>query len=232
MSGQTSKAMAVDETMDTGGNFALPEKGWTDKLQQAEARNAAQLLVIIVQTVAIVALVTLFIWVTVVRPPPAYVLRVDQNNDVTYGGPLVSEPLEGDETIPMQLTRFVENWRSVTPDNLMQKRNVRRLYCMVRSTTPAQQRLNEYFRDGENDPFQRNREFSIMTKARSISKLGGNTWQAEWYETKRTHEGEQVGERQTMKATMIVERGTPETGCLEGNPLGIYVSDINWGSVR
>ena len=224
--------MAIEESMETGAEYTAPEKGWTDKLQQAEARNGAQLLVILVQTAALVALAALVVWLVAFRAPAAYVLRVGANDDVTYGGPLVTEPLEGDEIVPPQLMHFVENWRSVTPDNLMQKRNVRRLYCMVRSTTPAHERLNEYFRDGENDPFERNRRLSVLTETRSISKLGGNTWQAEWYETLRTHDGAQVGERRTMKATMIVERGTPETGCLEANPLGLYVSDINWGSVR
>jgi len=161
-----------------------------------------------------------------------HVVEVEGNNNVGYAGVVSAQRVLGDEFLPSQIMSFIENWRIVTPDNTMQKLNINRLYCMVPKQSSAFTKMNDYFRTPANDPFERNKDLSVSTRIRQISKLSGSTWQAEWYETTREHDGRIVEDKTPMKATLIIDRNKVESECWEGNPLGMYVMDVNWTNVR
>ena len=222
----------IGSEIDPGGDYLSLQRAWSDKLQQADARNRAQLALIAILAMGLVALAGGVLYLAVFRAPTPYVLEVDEVSGVRFGGFLDTDLSVTDELIPSQIMGFVERWRAVTPDNTMQKRLVTRLYCMVSERAPARARLNEYFRDDANNPFERNENLSVSTEIRQVSKLAGATWQVEWYETTRAHDGLVVGDRQTYKATLIVEKGAVDPTCLEGNPLGLYVQELSWTRAR
>ena len=220
------------EDLDPGGDYTSLVRGWTDKRQQDRAQIRAQLALIAMLSTGLVVLAGAVLYLAVFRAPTPYVLEVDEVSGVRFGGFLDTDLSVTDELVPSQIMGFVERWRTVTPDNTMQKRLVTRLYCMVSARAPARERLNEYFRDDANNPFERNENLSVTTEIRQVSKLAGATWQVEWYETTRAHDGLVVGDRQTFKATLIVEKGAVDTACLEGNPLGLYVQELSWTRAR
>ena len=159
-------------------------------------------------------------------------LKVDEASRVSFGGLLARDLSVTDELIPSQIMDFVERWRTVTPDNTMQKRLVTRLYCMVTDRAPSRERLNEYFRDDANDPFERNENLSVSTEIRQVSKLAGATWQVEWYETTRAHDGRIEGDRADVERDADRRAGAGRPSCLEGNPLGLYVQELSWTRAR
>ncbi len=221
-----------DHEEPVGADYRSLEFAWSDQDQKKENRIRSLIGVTAVQTTVIVLLVVSVLYLTLFRAPKPYVLHKDKDGAVTFGGYLEDDLTVDDEMIPSQIMQFVEHWRTVTPDNTQQKRNVSRLYCMVTDRAPARARLNEYFRESTNDPFERNKTFSVTTEVRQISKLSGGTWQAEWYETTRAHDGRVEGTRETWRATMFVEKGEEQPDCLEGNPLGLYVQQLNWTQAR
>ena len=226
------RPLAGAEDLDPGGDYVSLERAWTDRRQQDRAQIRGQLVLIAMLSTGLVALAGAVLWLAVFRAPTPYVLKVDEVSGVSFGGFLDTDLSVTDELIPSQIMDFVERWRTVTPDNTMQKRLVTRLYCMVSARAPARERLNGYFRDDANNPFERNENLSVSTEIRQVSKLAGATWQVEWYETTRAHDGLVVGERQTFKATLIVEKGAIDATCLEGNPLGLYVQELSWTRAR
>ncbi len=227
---ETSGRKVLDE--DTGADFRSLEHDWTDKLQKERHRNRALTAAIAVLALVLALFAAALLYLALFRGPEPYVLEVDESGKVSFGGRLSSDFSVTDEMIPSQLMDFVENWRTVTPDNTQQKRRIARLYCMVTDRAPSRERLNEYFREPQNDPFKRNVNLSVTTEIRQISKLSGATWQVEWYETTRAHDGRIEGERATWRATLIAEQGRVQPACLEGNPLGIYVQELNWTQAR
>lgn len=228
----SSEALESANAADPGGDYTSLSRGWSDKLQQAEARGKTQSALIALLSLALVIVSLAAIYFAAFRQPLPYVLRVDEVNGVSFGGYLEGGFEGGEELTPSQLMAFVEHWRTVTPDNTQQKRYVTRLYCMASVNAPARDALNDYFRTPANDPFVRNRNTSVSTEMRQVSRLAGATWQIEWYETLREHDGMVSGERQTFRATMIVERGPVDRACIEANPLGLYVQDLSWVQVR
>lgn len=208
------------------------QRGYSSRTNQLNARIHKLIAFCGLLTLSVMALTGAVIYLAVFNRAEPYVLEVDAGNNVSYGGMLSSSMELDDRHTAPELQEFVENWRSVTPDNFMQKRNVTRLYCMIPKGSVTERKMNEYFTSGRNDPFVRNIDRSVSTRTRQVSKLDGKTWQVEWYETVRKHDGSVVSSDNLMKATMIVEKSNPDPGCIEGNPIGVYVMDINWTNVQ
>ncbi len=215
-----------------GADYTSLHRGWTDRLQQAQSRIRVLASAVAMLSLALTVTALTCVYLAVFRQPAPYVLQVDDSGGVAFGGYLDAGFEPSLEMIPSQIQAFVEHWRTVTPDNTQQKRHATRLFCMVPAQAPARGRLIEWFRDAGNDPFERNRNASVSIDLRQISKLAGATWQVEWYETLRAHDGRVEGDAQAFKATMIVETGTPPKDCIEGNPLGVYVQELNWTQTR
>ena len=162
------------------------QKAWSDKLQQAERRNSVFALAIFVETAALVCCVLAVIYLSLFRSPTPYVLKIDDTNRVSFGGLL--ERTDSDikaEWIPSQLIAFVQNWRTVTPDNTLQKRMITDLYCMLPENAQSLQRFNEYFRDDKHNPFEINTTVSVNARISSILRQTASSWIVEWTETVR-----------------------------------------------
>lgn len=205
---------------------------WRDETTRAKRQLSGQVTANVILASICFLLTVLLVYLAFFRQPKPYVLEVDQSGAVTFSGFLEQGDLSAEKYIPSQIISFVEHWRTVTPDNTMQKRYIKRLYCKVPRRAPAYHKLNEYFRTPGNDPWDKNDSSSVSTRMRSISKLAGSTYQVEWYETERQHDGVVFGAPTHHKATMIIEQRTVDTDCIEGNPLGVYVMDLDWTLVN
>ena len=210
----------------------LKTGAWSNELVRAKRQLSGQVTANVFLSFIVLILTLLVVYLAFFRQPKPYVLEVDTTGAVAFKGFIEQEMVSGEKFIPSQLMAFVENWRTVTPDNTMQKRNIKRLYCMAPKASSTFNKLNEYFRTSGNDPFKKNENGSVWTQTRQVSKLAGNTYQIEWYETERLHDGSIVGSPSLHKATMIIEQRSIDTDCIEGNPLGIYVMDLNWTIVQ
>jgi len=224
--------MKNNVTHDKAPFEQLKTGAWANELLRAKRQLTGQVTANVFLSFMVVVLTCLVVYLAFFRQPKPYVLEVDNTGGIAFKGFIEQENVTGDKYIPSQLMSFIENWRTVTPDNTMQKRNIKRLYCMAPKASPAYGKLNDFIRASGNDPFKKNENGSVSTKTRQISKLAGNTYQVEWYETERLHDGSVVSSDSLHKATMIIEQRSINTDCIEGNPLGIYVMDLNWTTVQ
>lgn len=225
--------MNKKELIDDENPYTALQKGWTDKLQRAERRNSQFAFGMFLLVLALFVSVTGNVYLSVFRSPVPYVLKVDEMNRATYAGHLTAENgAIKEDWVPSQLISFVENWRTVTPDNTLQKRMITNLYCMVNETDQSKERLNEYFREKKNNPFELNTKVSINTQISSILKQTSNTWIVEWTETVRELNGRVIEKPRTYKVNLLLGKGQPTNDCYEGNPLGLYVKQLDWTTVQ
>jgi len=180
--------------------------------------------------IVIVILIISNFYFAILRQPRDYVLEVDNQNRVTYGGALDAEISNWVEYMPNEIIRFIENWRMVTGDNTMQKIAANRLYCMLIPNTAASTRMDNYYKEPSNNPFEVNKEKTRTISMRNILQQSENTWHVEFSETTRNHKGEVMG-TERFKSQMVISRGELRGSCAESNPLGVYITDINWSSV-
>ena len=203
----------------------------TDKSLKLHKQLIAAQTVIFMLTFAVLALAASTFYFAVMQKPQPYVLRVDQDNRVTYGGALDAKNIDINPYAPNEIVRYIENWRMVTGDNTMQKRAATRLYCMMIPGSAASERMNEYYQDPTNNPFVVNRNHTRTVAMRTILQETSNTWSVEFTETTRDHTGQIFGEDNKYKVRMVIKKGDPRNECRDTNPLGTYITDINWSNL-
>ncbi len=210
----------------------LGEKGGASDVQSRQHKQLiAANTVIVVLSLVIVCLLISNVYFAVLRQPRDYVLEVDSRNRVSYGGALDTTLQSIDPYVPSEIIRFVENWRMVTGDNAMQKIAAKRLYCMLIPDTAAANRIDAYYQNAINNPFEINKKSTRTVSLRNILQQTERTWQVEFTQTLRNHSGEVIGNEERLKAQLVISRGAPRDSCLESNPLGTYITDINWSMV-
>ena len=97
---------------------------------------------------------------------------------------------------------------------------------MLATGTPAFNKINEYFK--ENSPFQQAEKQTIEITVTSILPISDRTWQVEWTETRRNLQG-LVKNVSHWKASLTIATNPPQQEeKIIINPLGIFITDLNW----
>jgi type IV secretion system protein TrbF len=128
--------------------------------------------------------------------------------------------------IRAQLASFVANVRSVYTDVGAERTVINHAYAMLDQSSPAGAVINDYF--SANTPFNRAQNEVVTVNVESVLPLGGNTWRVEWQEIATGRDGRLISNQQWQaNITTAVHTPTNEATILV-NPMGIYVTGINW----
>lgn len=160
-----------------------------------------------------------------------YVVEVDK-----LGTPVFSRPIEEASPVDSRVTRsllgeFVNNWRSVTVDVKVQEDRVNRLYAFLAKSDPAITRISDYFKTAGNSPFERGRDGSVAVEILSVVQQSDRGWQVDWREIRYGLNGSPI-DTKTFRALANVTFDPPQDErAIRINPVGLYVTDINWSQV-
>src|SRR5690606_26062029 len=129
------------------------------------------------------------------------------------------------------LTLLIRNLRSITPDPGLQVRMIEDAYAFLGPS--AATFLNEYFAEPRNDPRLLGMERSREVEVTSVLPIpNSDSWKVQWTEVERPHLGSFV-QRSAWEAYLTVERTPPrDAETLQANPLGLYVTGINWTRIH
>ena len=106
-----------------------------------------------------------------------YIIEVDKlGSAVTAGLPQQIEYADP-RVVRATLGSFVANFRSVTPDTVVQKQYIDRAYALLRSGDPATQKVNAWFRG--NSPFDRAKTLTVAIEVTNIVPLSNQSFQLE-----------------------------------------------------
>jgi type IV secretion system protein VirB5 len=125
--------------------------------------------------------------------------------------------------IRYQLNLFIRDVRSVFSDSEVQKTVINSAYGHAKDS--ALGFLNDYFK--KSNPFLREAEGTITVQVQSVLRLSASSWQVQWRETQIATSGRVVSET-AWQAILGVELTPETTDVLLVNPLGLYVTEINW----
>lgn len=160
-----------------------------------------------------------------------YVVEVDELGQAVAFGP--AEPLEEtDHRIMIRdLSALIRNLRSVTTDPALQVRMIEEAYAFL--SGPAVTFLNEYFADPEHNPHILAQELTRGVEVTSVLPMpNSDSWRIQWTETEHPHGG-RIAERRGWEAYLTVQQVPPEqVETVQKNPLGIYVTGINWTPIN
>ena len=152
-----------------------------------------------------------------------YVVEVDRTGQVLGVGPAVEAYHPQNAEIAYFLSRFIEDVRSVPLDPIVLRQNWLEAYDYVTPRGAAM--LNAYAR--ANNPFAQVGERTVTVQVRSIVRVSGSSFQAQWTEQTFANGALVSTERWTGILTIVIH--TPhDVVSLRKNPLGIYIDGLDW----
>jgi type IV secretion system protein TrbF len=152
-----------------------------------------------------------------------YVVEVDRLGEARAVAPAEANYQPTDPQIAWHLARFIEAVRSVSIDPIVLRQNWLRAYDWT--TDRGAIALNEHAR--ANDPFARIGQVSVAVEMVSVVRASDSSFRLAWIERRYDNGSLAATERWTAILTTIVQVPR-EREKLRKNPLGIYITAINW----
>ncbi|ATU95400.1 conjugal transfer protein TrbF [Phyllobacterium zundukense] len=155
-----------------------------------------------------------------------YVVEVDKlGTAVMAGFPQQIEYADA-RVVRATLGGFVSNFRSVTPDAVVQKQYIDRTYALLRTTDPATEKVNAWFRS--SSPFEKAKNATVAIEVNNIVALSNQSYQIDWTEFERDRKGKETAVRRFRGIATVTLTPPQDEGVIRLNPIGLYLRDFDW----
>jgi type IV secretory pathway TrbF-like protein len=155
-----------------------------------------------------------------------YIVEVDRlGTAASIGFPQQIEYADA-RVVRATLGSFVSNFRSVTPDAVVQKQYIDKAYAHLRSGDPATQKVNSWFRG--NSPFDRARSMTVAIEVTNIVPLSNQSYQIDWTEYERDRAGKELAQRRFRGVATVTLTPPQDEAVIRFNPIGLYLVDFDW----
>ncbi|MFT8420882.1 MAG: conjugal transfer protein TrbF [Gluconacetobacter sp.] len=152
-----------------------------------------------------------------------WVVQVDQLGQAQVVAPATGNYTPADPQIAWYLAQFVRDVRALSSDPVVVRQNWLRSYDFT--TASGAQALNDYAR--LNDPFSRIGHEQVEVDIASVIRASPGSFRVAWTE-RHYRDGAFTGTERWTAIVSVVLRTPRDADHLRKNPLGIYVSAINW----
>jgi type IV secretion system protein TrbF len=155
-----------------------------------------------------------------------YVVEVDKLGQAAAVARAAHPAAVDPRVVRAYLARFVTDWRTVSIDRQAQKGAIDRVYAMLPSGSIALNKLNDHFK--AHNPFTAATSQTVAVAVHNLLPISDQTWQVEWQEVVRDLRG-QLQSNVRMKVSIMVGITPPtDERLMLVNPLGVYITDLNW----
>ncbi|USA38872.1 conjugal transfer protein TrbF [Pelagerythrobacter marinus] len=152
-----------------------------------------------------------------------WVVEVDKLGEARSVAPADAGFTPGDTHIAFHLARFIENVRSIPDDAIVVRENWLRAYDFASDRGALA--LNEYAR--ANDPFAVVGHEQVAIEVTSVIRASPKSFRVAWVE--RRYRDGALAETSRWTAILGIAVQPPrDPDALTRNPLGIFVTSINW----
>jgi len=152
-----------------------------------------------------------------------WVVQVDHMGQAQVVAPATAGYRAADPQIAWYLAQFIGDVRGLSSDAVVVRHNWLRAYDFT--TTAGAVALNDYAR--LNDPFSRIGHEQVEVDIASVIRASPGSFRVAWTE-RHYRDGAFSGTERWTAIVSIVLRTPRDADHLRKNPLGIYVSAINW----
>ena len=152
-----------------------------------------------------------------------WVVEVDKLGEARSVAPADADFTPSDTQIAFHLARFIENVRSIPDDAIVVRENWLRAYDFASDRGALA--LNEYAR--ANDPFAVVGREQVAVEVTSVIRASPKSFRVAWVE--RRYRDGALAETSRWTAILGIAVQLPhDPDALTRNPLGIFVTSINW----
>ena len=166
------------------------------------------------------------IWAAVSTEYVPYIIAVDELGRAE--AVVAPERIEDwpDVAVRHQIAAFLRDWRSVSTDTEVTRGRLRRVQRFLRRNTAADRKIVAWARDPSTSPFRVAETATVDVRVHSVVALGGNSWLAEWTETRRNRASGAEESSARFQGTLTLGRNTvTDPATLLHNPFGMIVVD-------
>jgi type IV secretory pathway TrbF-like protein len=163
------------------------------------------------------------VWQSLSGSVVPWVVQVDKLGQAQAVAPATADYRPTDPQIAFHLARFIEEVRSIPADAIIVRQNWLRAYDFT--TQAGALALNDYAR--ANDPFTKVGKTQIAVDVSSVIRASPDSFRVAWVQ--RTYQDGSLASTERWTAILTVVVQVPrDAEKLRANPLGIYVTAINW----
>lgn len=156
-----------------------------------------------------------------------YVVEVDRHGRTVAFGPAEEIQKTDVRVVLAALSLFVRDVRAVSSDADAQREFLYRAYAHV--SDRARGFLDAYFADPEHDPRLLGQRLTRTIEVTSILRLPhSDLWRIQWTERERPRSAGLSRETAWEGLATVVVRPPRDLERIEANPLGLYVTDLDW----
>ncbi len=155
-----------------------------------------------------------------------YIVEVDKLGTAVNAGFPQQIEYADPRVVRATLGSFVSNFRSVTPDAVVQKQYIDRTYGLLRTSDPATEKVNAWFRS--NSPFEKAKTATVAIAVSNIVALSNQSYQIDWTEFERDRRGKETATRRFRGIATVTLTPPQDEGVIQINPIGLYLRDFDW----
>lgn len=152
-----------------------------------------------------------------------WVVEIDRLGEARVVAPADAEFTPSDPQIAFHLARFIEHVRALPDDPVVVRRNWLRAYDFA--SDKGALALNEYAR--ANDPFALIGREQVAVEVTSVIRASPRSFRVAWIE-RRYRDGSLTETSRWTAILGTVVQPPSDPDALTRNPLGIFVTSINW----
>ncbi|WP_454916620.1 conjugal transfer protein TrbF [Xanthobacter sediminis] len=196
---------------------------WDDRIGSARVQAKNWRLMAFGSLALSAGLSVALVWQSLSGSVVPWVVQVDKLGQAQAVAPATADYRPTDPQIAFHLARFIEEVRSIPADAIIVRQNWLRAYDFT--TQAGALALNDYAR--ANDPFTKVGKTQIAVDVSSVIRASPDSFRVAWVQ--RTYQDGSLASTERWTAILTVVVQVPrDAEKLRANPLGIYVTAINW----
>ncbi|WP_316224937.1 MULTISPECIES: conjugal transfer protein TrbF [unclassified Bradyrhizobium] len=196
---------------------------WDDRIGSARVQAKNWRLMAFGSLALSAGLSAALVWQSLSGSVVPWVVQVDKLGAAQAVAPATADYRPTDPQIAFHLARFIEEVRSIPADAIIVRQNWLRAYDFT--TQAGALALNDYAR--ANDPFTKVGKTQIAVDVSSVIRASPDSFRVAWVQ--RTYQDGSLASTERWTAILTVVVQVPrDAEKLRVNPLGIYVTAINW----
>ncbi|MGO6746649.1 conjugal transfer protein TrbF [Rhizobium ruizarguesonis] len=211
---------------DLGNPYIAARNEWNERYGSYVRSAAAWRIVgIASMTMAVIGFGYALYQSTQVKLVP-YIVEVDKLGTAVNAGFPQQIEYADPRVVRATLGSFVSNFRSVTPDAIVQKQYIDGTYGLLRTSDPATEKVNAWFRS--NSPFEKAKNSTVAIEVNNIVALSNQSYQLDWTEFERDRRGKETAVRRFRGIATVTLTPPQDEGVIRLNPIGLYLRDFDW----
>lgn len=203
--------------------YRRARQAWDDRMGHLAVTGRKAWTLALAEAAVIAVLGGALVWQGARGHVVPWVVEVDRLGEARTVGPAIADFRPADYVVAARLQRFVEEVRSVSSDPIVVRQNWLRAYDFT--TLEGARALSAYAQ--ANDPFLLVGKVQVSVDVSSVIRASPDSFRVAWTE-RRYQDGALAATERWTAILTLANHPTRSVEQLKKNPLGVYVTAIDW----